>query len=308
MYIFFVGFFSRLSIPAALLALAYFLCLPSNHADGQTLPASQVRVLQEALIWTTDYEGLVDGRLGPGTKQAISSFQKRGGNDVTGVLTPVQIEQLIKEGSTKKEKFGFKQVEDANVGIAVGIPLGLLGKPTFTKWGKHWNSPENGLSVDLIRFGADVTLKDFHDRLVGINNRRVAYDRFVDNDWFVISAFEKDAAVYVRANVVQLSSGASEIRGFSIWMSKDRPSGYQAIAPAMLSSFRSNDDKTNDATLSATPRGGPLVPPPALPVNPPSTRTLDAPARALDTTGTAAPGRLCLNGLGDCPQVLNAFR
>jgi peptidoglycan hydrolase-like protein with peptidoglycan-binding domain len=281
---------------------AGFLYLSIACAFGQTTTASQIRILQEALVWTTDYEGLIDGKLGPETAKAIINFQTRIGDTPSGVLTQVETQRLLLEGNANKDRSGFKQVTDSNVGVSVGIPLTLLNTPTHTKWGKHWESPKTGLSIDLLRFNADVSLKDLHDKLVSINNRTISYDRFVDNDWFVIAAFEGDAAVYVRANVVQLPNLPSEIRGFSIWMSKYRPKGYQAIPPAMLSSFRSNTDARTDALPVPLNVGGPfLPPPPSLPVNPP-------PGRPLETTGAAAPVGSCFKGLGDCPPILNAFK
>lgn len=292
------SFFARLPAGLGGFAIAALLCLSGSSAFGQAMPKDQVRILQEALIWTTDYEGLIDGKFGPETRQAINKYQGRIGDAVTGMLTDSELERLVKEGHARKAQFGFRQVTDSNVGVSVGIPLKLLSSPRFTKWGKHWESDD--LSVDLLRFGGDVSLKDLHDRLIKINDRKVTYDRFIDDDWFVIAAFEGNAAVYIRANLVPLANQSSEIRGFSIWMSKSRPDAYQSIAPAMLSSFRSNDDTRSDVS---PPMGGDkFIPaPPTLPVNPP-------PARPLAATGTAAQVVPCFKGLGDCPPVLNSFK
>jgi peptidoglycan hydrolase-like protein with peptidoglycan-binding domain len=293
----------RRAVRSAFLS-AVTLCLSVAHADAQSLTEDEIRIQQEALIWTTEYEGLIDGKLGPGTRTAINKFQARIRDAVTGVLTPGEVQQLVREGNANKNSFEFRQVIDSNVGVSVGIPHKLLTGPVSTKWGKHWDSSR--LSIDTLRFGADVTLKDLHDKLISINNRQISYDRLVDDDWFVISAFEGDAAVYVRANVVRPQNGHSEIRGFSVWMSKDRPSSYQSIPPAMLSSFRSNTDTKTDVSQNM---GGPIKPLPGDPPIPaPTLRVNPAPIRPLETTGDPRQVGPCFNGLGDCPAILSSFK
>ncbi len=272
------------------------LCLGLAPAHPESLNDVQIRKLQEALIWTTDYEGLVDGKSGPGTLEAISKFQARIGNPVTGQLSPAEFIKLIKLGTANRASVGFAQFTDNDDGVAVGVPLGLVSGPTTTKWGKHWYSKQAGLSIDTLRFNSEISLRELYTKLIGINNRKVAYQRLVENDWFVIAAFEGEAAVYVRANLVTPPDQPPEIRGFSIWMSKNRPSSYQSIPPAMLSSFRSDTDKKNDASTNV-PMGGELVPGPATVIpNPP-------PPRPIQTTRPPGSAGSCLNGLGDCPLL-----
>src|SRR5258708_3736074 len=178
------------------------LCLGLAPAHPESLNDVQIRKLQEALIWTTDYEGLVDGKSGPGTLEAISKFQARIGNPVTGQLSPAEFIKLIKLGTANRASVGFAQFTDNDDGVAVGVPLGLVSGPTTTKWGKHWYSKQAGLSIDTLRFNSEISLRELYTKLIGINNRKVAYQRLVENDWFVIAAFEGEAAVYVRANLV----------------------------------------------------------------------------------------------------------
>ena len=160
-------------------------------------------------------------------------------------------------------------------------------------------SEKNGIAIDTLRL-KDTSLRDLYDKFLSINHRRITYQRFVDDNWFVIAAFEGDATVYVRANLVHFADQPDEIRGFSIWMSENRPDSYQSIAPAMLSSFRFNSDTRRDVGTprivakdnSAKSRGGNSQPPELL-VTP--------------NTKPAAIGS-CFNGLGDCPMSIFAFR
>jgi hypothetical protein len=264
-------------------------------ALSQTLSEAQIRQQQEMLVWTTDYEGLVDGKFGSETISGINKFQSRIGHAPTGRLTPEEMRELVKQGSVKKQWAGFQEITDHDAGIAVGIPKHLVSGPTRTKWGNQWYGRGAGLAIDTLRFGGDVSLDQLFSRLRSINNRVVAYDRKIANEWFVIAAFEKDAAVYVRANVVLLPNEQSEIRGFSIWMSKDRPKDYQAIPPAMLSSFTSNTGASPSSSSGPVASANP--PPPILRSNP-------LPTQPIATARPAASIGECFRGLGDCPSML----
>lgn len=269
-------------------------CLSAGPALSQT--ESQIRTQQEMLIWTTDYEGRIDGKAGEETLKAINKFQDRLKHPMTGRLTPAEEEALVKLGRTKKEQAGWRQITDTDAGVSIGVPLSFVSSPTKTKWGTHWYSRTAGLAIDTLRIGGNTSLRRLYDRLISINNRTVSYQRFIENNWFVIAAFEGEAAVYVRADVVTLPNQQSEIRGFSIWMSKERPKDYEAIPPAMLSSFRPTADGRQIAVGRPPAVGGPYQRPP------PNLRQNVAPP------SPAANLVPCLNGLGDCPRALLSFR
>jgi hypothetical protein len=276
-------------------ATAYLIVAP---ALSQNLIDGQIRLQQEMLIWTTDYEGLIDGKVGPETIKAINRFQSRIGHPATGNLTQEETKALVKLGSSKRDRAGFKQIVDNDAGVTVGIPKNLVSASTRTKWGNQWYGKAAGLAIDTLRFGGDVSLDQLFDRLRSINNRKVAYERKVSNEWFVIAAYENDAAVYVRADTVVLPNQQSEIRGFSIWMSKDRPPDYEALPSAMLSSFSSNHSaappsitttgsgNSSNPTLYPTPRLNPL------------------PTEPIATVRPASSIGECYRGLGDCPTML----
>lgn len=243
-----------ISASAAALLITTAIFFAPAPAYSQNPTAKAIRLQQEALIWTTDYEGRVDGKLGEGTIAAIKKFQRGLGHPETGTLTDSETETLITQGFGQRDAYKFKQVTDLKAGVSVGIPSGLLPEPKDVKWGKSWYSKEKELAIDTLRLREDVSLRALYDKLLTINNRTIAYQRFVEDSWFVIAAFEKGAAIYVRADLVRFVDRDPEIRGYSVWMGPNRPKSYQSIAPAMLSSFRSNTDASTD--VSALPMGG----------------------------------------------------
>jgi hypothetical protein len=283
------------------------VCFAAVPALSQTAEERKVRLHQEMLIWTTDYEGLIDGRIGQETTKAINKFQgEKLKNPQTGVLTPAEEAELIRRGRSNKERAGFEPITDNDAGVSIGLPRNFVSGPTKTKWGKHWYGRTAGLAIDTLRFGEDVSLRQLYERLRSINNRTVPYERFVEDSWFVISAFKKGDAVYVRANLVKLPNRPTEIRGFSIWMSDKRPPEYHALAPAISSSFKWHTGTAPQNTTTATPPatspiGGTLVPPPTVP------RNLPPDIQPIRTDGPAPSGGECFRGLGPswCPEVLS---
>ena len=185
----------------------------SSQSDGRCSDRAGHRIQQEALIWTTDYEGRIDGKSGDETIKAVKKFQARLGHPQTGTLSDDELVKLIKDGFAKRDAVGFQQLTDTKAGVSVGIPKKLLPGPTEKSWGKSWYSKQNGIAIDTLRV-KDVSLRDLYDKLLKINDRTIAYQRFVDDNWFVIAAFEKNAAIYVRANLVHSSGQPDEIRGF----------------------------------------------------------------------------------------------
>lgn len=276
------------------------LCFALTVANAEDWTDSEIRKLQEALIWTTDYDGLVDGKIGAGTREAITKFQEKIGHTPTGSLSSSEYRELLKVGTAKRTALGFAQYTDETAGVSVGIPHALVPNPTPTRLGTQWSNAQSDISINTLRLESDITFLSLFNKLKTINRRKVTYERFVDDDWFVIAALEGDAAVYVKANLVTPPDQKPEIRGFSVWMGKNRPSSYQAIPPAMLSSFRWSTDKKNDASTT-TPISGILAPvrpdkPPVVVENPPP--------RPIVATGTPSSAKNCINGLGDCAKSL----
>ncbi|MCM8763571.1 MAG: peptidoglycan-binding protein [Candidatus Omnitrophica bacterium] len=75
----------------------------SKLADFQTLPRPSVRNIQEALRKAGFYDGAVDGKLGPKTKEAIKNFQKSRGLQVDGIVGKATWRELAKYLTDKQK-------------------------------------------------------------------------------------------------------------------------------------------------------------------------------------------------------------
>jgi peptidoglycan hydrolase-like protein with peptidoglycan-binding domain len=132
------------------LGLGLVITLASCVVAGSALcePEIRIREYQEMLIWTGDYDGMVDGQLGAGTTQAIRKFQVRIGHSPTGTLGPQELLRLRREGAAQKQKVGFSQVKDKNAGVSVGIPQTIVSRQMKKSWGSNWSAQDDRVNID----------------------------------------------------------------------------------------------------------------------------------------------------------------
>jgi len=269
------------SILKALALVAIGFGLTVDAATAQS--SGQLQLYQEMLVWTGDYDGMIDGKLGDGTIGAIRSFQSRLGHVPTGSLSEQEKFILIRQGSANKQAVGFTIYRDEDTGVAVGIPGQLVSRPQKSKWGTSWAARDDRINIDTLHV-TGMTLRELFDKLSSFRNRRVDYSVLRD-DWFVISGVDVDgAAVYVRAAA---DAAGDDIRGFSVRITRDWREQLGAIPVAMSSSFEVLPHAV--ANVPATPTV-PRLPPNPLP---------DPPQRVAKDINP------CFNGLGNCPVAFS---
>jgi peptidoglycan hydrolase-like protein with peptidoglycan-binding domain len=128
---------ARFSSSILAVAVGSILLLPGAEL-ATARDDDDIRQDQEMLIWTGDYDGVVDGIPGAGTREAIKSFQKRVKHSVTGTLTAEEAAVLRRDGAAKRKAAGLEIVSDPLTGISVGIPHNLVSGPTKKAWGQNW--------------------------------------------------------------------------------------------------------------------------------------------------------------------------
>lgn len=83
--------------------------------------------LQEAMQWFGHYTAAIDGAFGPGTRRAMSAYQTAQGDEVTGILTSAQRARLLADWQADLSALGMAPVVSAEAGIALDMPLGMVG-------------------------------------------------------------------------------------------------------------------------------------------------------------------------------------
>lgn len=96
--------------------------------DSEALLTPEERKdLQTALQWFGFYPGAIDGAYGPGTRNSMAAWQEaQGMAEPTGILTTRQRNALLTAWKEELATFGFQEVIEAESGITVTLPLGLV--------------------------------------------------------------------------------------------------------------------------------------------------------------------------------------
>lgn len=95
--------------------------------DSEALLTPEDRkTLQTALQWFGYYPSAIDGAFGPGTRNAMTGWQGARGYQATGILTTRQRRELLDAWQGELAAFGFQEVIEAESGITVTLPLGLV--------------------------------------------------------------------------------------------------------------------------------------------------------------------------------------
>jgi len=91
------------------------------------LSRQQKLQLQDWLKSAGHYAGALDAVIGPGTRAAMSSWQRANDHEATGVMTTRQRDQLRRQFNIVLEGLGLRRVRDAETGIEIRLPLDVVG-------------------------------------------------------------------------------------------------------------------------------------------------------------------------------------
>ena len=191
--------------------------------------------VQNALIWSGDYNGKLDGDFGRGTRKAIRSFQASLGQNQTGYLTKAQIRKLEQQRKAAVAAVGFEMVYDIETGIEIGIPKHLFPRRSADDVGMVYKAA-NGSAIEELSLismrGHRSAARDLFNRLLRIDGvGPSAYSVFKD-DWFVISDEHNGIGIYIATWFAD-----NTVKGFMLTWPSSRRDVYQPIAAAMFNSF-----------------------------------------------------------------------
>ncbi len=220
-------------------------CAPAETVD--LADESCARAVQDALIWTGDYVGMVDGQAGPGTNRAIASYKQRAQLPDDEALTAADYKKLVRLANARKARIGFSVQRFAEPGVELGLPAKLVGQGQRADWGVLWASADKSLNIGLLVFDDGRALSEVMDAMKERPGRTVAYERLRE-DWFVISGEDETGdAFYVR-----VQDRNSRLRGFSVTYPADRRAAYEPMIVAMSSSFRITEADGEEAAPQDT--------------------------------------------------------
>jgi len=212
---------------------------PSSPAQSPIAPSSTTRplgqmndiaVLQYLLIWTGNYNAMVDGIPGPRTARALDDFLRRHG--LGPESTEAAWDALIGEAGGAMGDAGFKIVRDYALDITFGIPNTLLGaRPSPDSTRRKFASADGAIELELALL-TDRTLDTLYKKLSRKARREIEYEK-VTREWFVLTGTDPGRGFYVRYHMI---GGA--IRGFSISYPIGGTDALGPLVVAMSNVFR----------------------------------------------------------------------
>ncbi|MDF2235765.1 serine protease [Albimonas sp. CAU 1670] len=221
--------------------------------------------VQNALIWSGDYRGRIDGDFGRLTREAIMAFQSKLGDAPSGYLTEPQIAELEARRVAAQQRAGYRVVDDYQTGIRVGMAENLLRREAQDGVLVPFSSFDGHAFMMLLSMqGGSASLASLYDTTLEIAaeipGQAEVYKPLRD-DWFVVSksGFTQSLYAYVR-----LEYGAA--KGFILQWDNDAAQTYGPIATAMFNDFGTiagvvlDPNAPTVASASASPRRTPQPP------------------------------------------------
>jgi Putative peptidoglycan binding domain len=231
--------------------------LEAARAAFEALPEAERRAIQDALVWTGDHVGLVDGAFGRQTFEAIAAYQRRLRAPPSGTLDARARASLQADAKRARDAAGFATVDDPKTGIRLGIPARLLPKRDVNpNGGGRWQSPDGRITLDTRAItGPDASLQALFDRNLAIQTpgRQVTY-KLLRPDFFVIAGETASGRFYMR-----YAAGPEGLRGFSIGYDKALAGDVDRSVVAIANSFAPFPSAARPTLESA-----PAPPPPPL--------------------------------------------
>ena len=235
----------RLCLP--LLVLLAFLVVDSGPVragvlrDAIALEESwglaQRQDVQDALVWSGDYSGRLDGDMGAGTRAAIEAYQSRIDHWSTGYLTEAELDALVQQHRAAIHAVGFTISDFPRQGLSIGLPEDLLGLPEELEFGLEFvSAAASGLPALTLFSGAAYTEAGFR----ALFDDAVARDEFHGDiyqvfrgDWLVFTGLSNDGI----KQYTYMRNTSDGLRGFAFFYDVADAGQFDRIAVAMFNSL-----------------------------------------------------------------------
>ncbi|WP_420847330.1 serine protease [Methylobacterium organophilum] len=254
-------------------------------------PESERRAIQDALVWTGDYNGVTTGAFGRRSFDGLLTYQKRIGANPTGQLSGTETAALLAAGEAARKAARFSVRTDAASGIALGVPERLLPKRSAIPGGSRWQSADGRVTLDAKSAPAEGGLDPLFERLsTATPERKVTY-KLKKPDFFVVTGETATGKFYLR-----YALGEAGIRGFSFAYDKALAADVDRLVIAVANSFTPFPDTAPapaGPAAMATPKPTPLPAVPSLRARATATGLAVTPSLVLTSAmaleGCAAP-------------------
>jgi hypothetical protein len=200
--------------------------------------------IQRALAWFGHYPGTIDAAFGPGTRRAIAAWQAAARQPETGVLRSAERTALLDAWQAERDRLGLEEVTEAEAGIRVALPLGLVRRagtePPFVRY----EGVDNGTVILLLSQPGDaLTLRAFYDIFQSLEAMPSDGPRRIDADAFAI---EGRADGRTATAAAELEDGW--VKGWLVAWPRAEDATMARALPALRDSFTALDGGLPRAT------------------------------------------------------------
>ena len=185
------------------------------------------------------------------------------------------------KGGDGDSRFGFRELVDEETGVALRLPLGLLGPVQKSPSGAAWSTPDRRLKIAALNFRKKKTLLAVYQAIRNRPGRTLSKDALSDKS-FELQGRDNGGSVFF----VIAQEKYGEVRGLSINCDKSAAPEILAAVQTVLQSFRGFPDA---ADSSAKARTGP---------EPTANKNASCPEETAAPTRLAAGVRLKLDAPG----------
>ena len=234
--------------------------LDAARAAFEALPEADRKAIQDALVWTGDYNGTLDGAFGKRSFDAIRAFETRSRLTADGILTPAERDALLAAAQRQRDAAGFAVIDDRRTGIRIGVPQKVLADRSETPDGSLFRARRGGgaLTTDFIPATAGTDLKDLYaDLSAATPGRRITY-KVLRDSWFVVTGEEGADRFFTR-----FAATAAGLRGFTVAYPASAAATFDRLTIAITNSFEPEPEAASATTATAGADGavspGPTV-------------------------------------------------
>ncbi len=259
---------------------------PLREAFDVLLEAER-RAVQDALVWTGDYKGSIDGVLGRGGVAALSAFAKRVKTTPEALLADARRKQLLAEAQKLKTEMRFALQPDARSGASIALPAAVFARKADTPNGVRWTNAAGSASIETFR-EADVELPALFERLrIAALGRKVTYS-ILRPEFLVVTGEDQRGLFYIRAARGEVG-GKPLTRGYTLVYARTLQASFDVFSIAISNGFQ--PFPATSAPSQASASAGTAVAPPA-------------PRRVIEATAIAFTPTRALTALTrDCPDM-----
>ncbi|MCJ2053414.1 serine protease [Methylobacterium sp. J-070] len=219
------------------------------RAAFEALPEAERKAIQDALVWTGDFNAVVSGAFGRRTFEALNAYRARSGD--ADPLDPRGRAALLAAGAGARAAARFRVAADPGTGAVMGIPERWLPKRTALPAGSRWQSQDGRVTLESRAYPPGTETLDtlFEKATAPIPGRKVTY-KLRRPDTVVVTAETGPGLSYIR-----YAAGPQGVRGFLFGYDRTLAPEVDRLVIAVANAFAPFPDPSAGSSTAQGPAG-----------------------------------------------------